>query len=161
MAKPDPSNSPGWLDGHRVRLQPVERDSIVGIGHVMVEVEALLARLRDPARAAALGVSPPRGVSCCTASPASARPSWPATSRPPSIESIPFFEVGSDELTPSRSRACSHHLAETYDRCVLYIDEIDQWATSRTSPYHSPGTRLLSPPRWQPSTASRATQAPS
>jgi hypothetical protein len=42
---------PAWLDGHRVRLPQVERSSIVGIGHVMIEVEALLARLRDPERA--------------------------------------------------------------------------------------------------------------
>ena len=51
-----------WIEGHRVDVSMLRRNDIVGIGHVLVEVDALVARLRDPERAAAMGVEPPRGI---------------------------------------------------------------------------------------------------
>src|SRR5512140_1982901 len=51
-----------WLEGHRVDVSTLRRSDIVGIGHVLAEVDALVARLRDPIRAAAMGAEPPRGI---------------------------------------------------------------------------------------------------
>ena len=54
--------SADWLEGHRVDVSTLRRTDIVGIGHVLAEIDSLVARLRDPARAAAMGVEPPRGI---------------------------------------------------------------------------------------------------
>jgi len=54
--------TPDWLEAHRVDLAALRRDEVVGIGHVLTEVDGLVARLRDPARAAAFGLVPPRGI---------------------------------------------------------------------------------------------------
>lgn len=65
--------TPDWLEGHRVDVSTLRRTDIVGIGHVLAEIDSLVARLRDPARAAAMGVEPP-AASCSGGSPAWARP---------------------------------------------------------------------------------------
>jgi len=131
-----------WLEGHRVYLEPVAREQVVGIGHAMSEVDSLLVRLREPDRARALGAVPPRGIlfhgAPGTGKTLLAR--YLAASLGPKV---PLFEVGSDELSPDRLRRGVRWLADTYERCVLFIDEADSWAVNRAYMLHSPATRLL------------------
>lgn len=50
------------LDAHRVDASSVDGQVLVGVGFVKDEVASLVARLRDPARAAVIGAPVPRGI---------------------------------------------------------------------------------------------------
>jgi ATP-dependent 26S proteasome regulatory subunit len=90
-----------WLERHRVDVSTLRRTDIVGIGHVLREIDGLVARFREPERAAAMGLEPPRGILL-----------WgdPGTGKTLSARhlaaslgaGIPFYEVSADELTPDR-----------------------------------------------------------
>ena len=131
-----------WLEEHRVHLDPLARDQVVGIGHALAEIDSLLVRLREPERAAAIGAVPPRGILFHgvpgTGKTLLAR--YLASSLGPDV---PLFEVGSDELSPDRLRQGVRWLSNTYGTSVLFIDEADSWAVSRAYMSHSPATRLL------------------
>ena len=131
-----------WLEAHQVRLEPLDRDRVIGIGHAMAEIDSLLVRLREPARAALLGAVPPRGIlfhgDPGTGKTLLAR--YLAASLGPDV---PLYEVGSDELSPDRLRGGVRWLAATHPQSVLFIDEADSWAVARSYPSHSPSTRLL------------------
>jgi cell division protease FtsH len=131
-----------WLERHRVDVSTLRRTDIVGIGHVLREIDGLVARFREPERAAAMGLEPPRGILL-----------WgdPGTGKTLSARhlaaslgaGIPFYEVSADELTPDRVRGALRHLAATHPRSVLYLDEVDTFGMFRDHDGHSPETRLL------------------
>ena len=133
-----------WIEGHRVDVSMLRRNDIVGIGHVLVEVDALVARLRDPERAAAMGVEPPRGIllygepglgKTLVAKYMAAAFAAPGE--------VPFYEVSADELTPERIRGAMRYLADRHPRSVIYIDECDTFGMARDYLGHDPDTRLL------------------
>ena len=131
-----------WLEGHQVFLGEIERSSIIGIGHVMAELDSLLARLHDPEAARSLALELPRGI-LLHGQPGLGKTLVARYLATRLGATIPFFEVSSDELTPDRLRGAVHWLSAHYDRSVLYLDEVDQWAMARDSDTHSPATRLL------------------
>ncbi len=131
-----------WLEGHRVHLGTIERSSIIGIGHVMNEIDSLLARLHNPELARSLSLELPRGILYWGA-PGLGKTLVARYTATQLGATIPFFEVSSDELSPDRLRGAVRWLADEYERSVLYLDEIDQWAMARDSETHSPATRLL------------------
>ena len=131
-----------WLEGHRVHLGAIERSSIIGIGHVMGELDSLLARLHNPEAARSLSLELPRGI-LYWGPPGLGKTLVSRYTATRLGATIPFFEVSSDELSPDRLRGAVRWLAAEYERSVLYLDEIDQWAMARDSETHSPATRLL------------------
>ena len=142
--------TPEWLEGHRVEVDGLRDDQIVGIGHVMTELASVLGRLADPAAAAALGARLPRGLIFSgppgTGKTLCAR--WLASrlsqrARADGEAAVPFYELSSDELSPERMRGLMRYLAEAHPRSVVYLDEIDSWAVYRDFGSHSPETRLL------------------
>ena len=131
---------PAWLEAHRVRVTDlVRREAIVGIGHVMQEVESLVGRLRDPARTAALGATPPRGL-LFWGQPGVGK-TLVARYVAGAIGDVPIYELSCDELGPERVRALFAHLAQAHARCVLYLDEIDLIGLHRARYEHSSATR--------------------
>ena len=54
--------TPAWLEAHPVDVSSPRRADVVGIGHVLDEIDALVVQLRDHDRAAAMGLEPPRGI---------------------------------------------------------------------------------------------------
>jgi SpoVK/Ycf46/Vps4 family AAA+-type ATPase len=131
-----------WLEAHRVQVEPVDRNQVVGIGHAMAEVDSLLVRLQAPDRAKALGAAPPRGV-LFHGMPGTGKTLLARFLASSLGEHVPLFEVGSDELSPDRLRRGVGYLADTFDRSVLFVDEADSWAVNRAYMQHSPATRLL------------------
>lgn len=133
--------TPEWLEAHRVDLAALRRDEVVGIGHVLAEVDGLVARLRDPARAVAFGLVPPRGILFW------GQPGLGKTFCARYLASrlgtdVPFYEVSADELTPERIRGTLRYLADAHPRSVLYADEIDTIGMARDYGGHDPETRL-------------------
>ena len=142
--------TPEWLESHRVEIDGLRDDEVIGIGHVKTELASVLGRLADPAGAAALGANLPRGMifsgppgtgkTLCArwlASRLSAR------AQADGEAAVPFYELSSDELSPERIRGLMRHLAAAHPRSVVYLDEIDSWAVYRDYDAHSPETRLL------------------
>lgn len=130
-----------WLESHRVDVGSLRRADVVGIGHVLGEIDALVARLRDPGRAAAMGLEPPRGI-LLHGSPGLGKTliaRYLAASLGPQV---PFYEVSADELTPERIRGVLRHLAAAHPRSVLYADEIDSIGMARDYGGHDPDTRM-------------------
>jgi ATP-dependent Zn protease len=130
-----------WLEHHRVDVRTLRRADVVGIGHVLAEVDALVARLRDPARAAALGLEPPRGI-LFYGPPGTGKTLVARYAAAALGAEIPFYEVSADELTPERIRGTLRYLAARHPRSVLYADEIDTVGLARDHPDHDPETRL-------------------
>jgi ATP-dependent 26S proteasome regulatory subunit len=89
--------SADWLEGHRVHLPTIERSSIIGIGHVMGELDSLLARLHQPELARSLGLELPRGI-LLWGEPGLGKTLVARYLATQLGEGIPFFELGSDEL---------------------------------------------------------------
>jgi cell division protease FtsH len=58
-------------------------------------------------------------------------------------QTVPFYEVSADELTPARIRGALAYLAEAHQRSVIYIDEIDTFGMRRDYSGHDPETKLL------------------
>lgn len=132
-----------WLEGHRVSLAPLGRDAIIGLTHVMAELDSLVGRLEDHERARLLGAEPPKGV--LFYGPPGVGKTLVARYLSGTLgAAVPLYEVSSDELTPDRLRGALRELATRGTRSVLYLDEIDQWALHRGDHHaHSPRTRLL------------------
>lgn len=134
---------PAWLESHRVDVSTLRHQDVVGIGHVLREVGSLVARLRDPERATAIGVEPPRGI-LFWGEPGLGKTlvaRYLAASLGPDV---PFYEVSADELTPDRIRGTLRYLAATHPRSVLYLDEIDTFGMGRDyTMYHDADTRQL------------------
>lgn len=130
-----------WLAGHRVTLaSAVRRDEIVGIGHVMDEVQSLIGRLRNPAAMVALGADLPRGV--LFYGPPGVGKTLVARHLAASLGSdVPMFQVSADELSAERVRSMFAELGSLGSRSVLYIDEIDIVALHRSDPDHDSSTR--------------------
>jgi cell division protease FtsH len=136
-----------WLESHRVDVSTLRRSDVVGIGHVLAEIDALVARLRDPARAAAMGVEPPRGI-LFWGEPGLgkthvARYVAAALSTGSVDGVVPFYEVSADELSPDRIRGAMRYLATTHPRSILYIDECDTFGMTRDYGGHDHESRLL------------------
>lgn len=131
-----------WLEAHRVDVTTLRRTDIVGIGHVMAEVDALAARLRDPDVAAAMGLEEPRGV-LLWGDPGLGKTLVARHIAGSLGPNVPFFEVSADELSPDRIRGALRYLATTYPRSVLYLDEVDTFGMARDYAGHDPDTRLL------------------
>lgn len=143
--------SEAWLEGHLVDVSGLRRSDIVGIGHVLREADSLIARLRDPARAAAMGVEPPRGI-LLWGEPGLGKTlvarflaaSLGSDGEGENGNKVPFYEVSADELTPDRIRGALIYLADRHPRSVLYIDECDTFGMAREDWHsHDSGTRLL------------------
>ena len=137
-----------WLESHRVDVSTLRRSDIVGIGHALAEVDALVARLRDPARAAAMGAEPIRGI-LLWGEPGNGK-TLLARHAAASLSSgldgsgrVPFYEVSADELSPDRIRGAMRYLAKAHPRSVLYIDECDTFGMHRDYEGHDSDTRLL------------------
>jgi cell division protease FtsH len=131
-----------WLDRHRVDVSQLQAEDVIGIGHVTAEVQALVARLRDPERAERMGVEIPRGILFY------GEPGLGKTLVARSVarelgEEVPFYEVSADELTPARIRGALAYLARAHPRSILYIDEIDTFGMRREYEGHEADTRLL------------------
>jgi cell division protease FtsH len=136
------SSVSAWLEAHRVDVSGLKREDIVGIGHVTTEIGNLVVRLREPERASAMGVESPRGILFWGA-PGLGKTlvaRWVAVALG---ESVPFYEVSADELTPARIRGALAELSRNHPRSVLYIDEIDTFGMARDYGGHDPKTRLL------------------
>lgn len=133
---------PGWLEGHRVDISSLRRADVVGIGHVLNEVDALIARLRDEERAAAMGVEFPRGV-LFHGEPGTGKTLVARYLATALGSDVPFYEVSADELSPDRIRGALRYLAGQHPRSVLYLDEIDTIGMVRDYPGHDPETRLM------------------
>jgi cell division protease FtsH len=116
---------PAWLEDHRIRLpHPIERRSIVGIGHVLTEIDSILARLNHPELILRMGAELPRGI-LLHGDPGLGKTliaRYVASNLGPDV---PMYELSGDELTPPRVRAIFAHLGSLEHRSVLYIDEID------------------------------------
>lgn len=132
-----------WLDAHRVKLPPVDRAGVVGIGHVLREIDGVLARLGDPELVRELGIELPRGLLL------HGRPGTGKTLSARILAGrlgpdVAMYEVAADELTPDRIRGAIRALAQRHERSVLYIDEIDQFALHRAdTEAHTPETRAV------------------
>ena len=133
---------PAWLESHRVDISTLRRADVVGIGHVLAEVDALVARLRDPARAAAMGVQPPRGVLFWGA-PGLGKTLVARYAAAALGAEVPFYEVSADELSPDRIRGALRYLAAQHPLSILYLDEIDTFGMTRDYAGHDPDTRLM------------------
>lgn len=130
-AKSDQLAIEAWLEEHRVDVSRLAPEDIIGIGHVTAEVHGLVARLRDPQRAERMGVETPRGILF------HGEPGLGKTLVARSVaralgDSVPFYEVSADELTPARIRGAIAYLARAHPRSVLYIDEIDSGRSRRS-----------------------------
>ena len=142
--------SPDWLESHRVDIDDIRDEQIVGIGHVMLELRSILGRLGDPERASAMGAWLPRGM-VFSGAPGTGKTlcaRWLASKLSAQAQAaggaaVPFYELSSDELSPERLRGLMRYLAEIHPRSVVYLDEIDSWAVERDFEGHSPETRLL------------------
>ena len=135
--------SPAWLERHRVDVSTLRRTDIVGIGHVLREIDGLVARLREPERAASMGLETPRGILLWGA-PGTGKTLTARHLAASLGAGIPFYEVSADELTPDRVRGGLRYLATTHPRSVLYMDEVDTFGMHRDDhESHSPDTRLL------------------
>ena len=135
------SFSPAWLESHRVDVGSLARSDVVGIGHVLAEVDALVARLRDPERAAAMGLEPPRGI-LFWGEPGLGKTLVARHLAASLGADVPFYEVSADELTPERIRGALRHLAAAHPRSILYLDEIDTFGMNRDFEGHDPDTRM-------------------
>ena len=135
------SFSPAWLERHRVDVGSLARSDVVGIGHVLAEVDALVARLRDPERAAAMGLEPPRGI-LFWGEPGLGKTLVARHLAASLGAGVPFYEVSADELTPERIRGSLRHLAAAHPRSIVYMDEIDVFAMNRDFEGHDPETRM-------------------
>ena len=133
--------SPAWLESHRVDVGSLARSDVVGIGHVLAEVDALVARLRDPERAAAMGLEPPRGI-LFWGEPGLGKTLVARHLAASLGTGVPFYEVSADELTPERIRGSLRHLAAAHPRSILYLDEIDTFGMNRDFEGHDPDTRM-------------------
>lgn len=131
-----------WLESHRVDVSTLTRTDVVGIGHVMAEVDGLVARLLDPERAAAMGLEPPRGI-LLYGSPGLGKTLVARYLGASLGEGIPFYELTADELSPDRIRGTLRHLAAVHPRSVVYLDEVDNFAIDRDYAGHNPDTRQL------------------
>lgn len=131
-----------WLEEHRVDVSQLQAEDVIGIGHVTAEVHALVARLRDPARAERMGVEIPRGI-LFYGDPGLGKTLVARSVARMLGDAIPFYEVSADELTPARIRGALAYLARAYPRSVLYIDEIDTFGMRRDYEGHEADTRLL------------------
>jgi ATP-dependent Zn protease len=129
-----------WLESHRIVTEPVTAGDIVGIGHVMNEVESLVARFRNEQLMAEAGAALPRGILFYgppgTGKTLTARYLVWALGA-----DVPMYETSADELSPDRIRGTMRYLADTHKRAVLYIDEIDGFAMARGMSIHDSRTR--------------------
>lgn len=132
---------PSWLEAHRVDVSLLRRSDIVGIGHALGEIDALIARLRNPAKAAAMGVETPRGI-LLWGEPGLGKTLVARYLAASLGNEVPFYEVSADELTPDRIRGAMRYLAATHERSVIYLDEIDTIGMNRDYMGHDPETRL-------------------
>jgi ATP-dependent Zn proteases len=131
-----------WLEAHRVDVSRLATEDVIGIGHVTIEVRALVARLRDPIRSERMGVEIPRGILFY------GEPGLGKTLVARSVarmlgDAVPFYEVSADELTPARIRGALAYLSRAHPRSILYIDEIDTFGMRRDYEGHEADTRLL------------------
>ncbi len=95
---------PNWLEAHRVRLErSVARAEIVGIGHVMTEIERLVGRLRDSAAAAALRARAPRGLLFW--GPPGVGKTYVVRYLAGAIGDVSMYELSADELSPAAGGA--------------------------------------------------------
>jgi cell division protease FtsH len=131
-----------WLESHRVDVSKLERTQVVGIGHVLAELDGLVARLTQPERAAALGVTVPRGL-LFWGDPGVGKTLVARLLAASLGADVPFFEVSADELTPARIRFALAHLARANRHSVLYIDEIDNFGMTRDYGGHDVRSRQM------------------
>jgi cell division protease FtsH len=131
-----------WLEAHRVDVSGLHAEDIVGIGHVVTEVAALVARLRDPERSERMAVEIPRGI-LFHGDPGLGKTLVARSVARTLGDAVPFYEVSADELTPGRIRGALAYLAAAHPRSVIYIDEIDTFGMRRDYSGHDPDTKLL------------------
>lgn len=131
-----------WLEEHRVDTSRLGEEVLIGIGHVQREVRSLVGRLQHPEVVAAAGAELPRGI--LFHGPAGTGKTLTARRLAAQLgPGVPLFEVASDEVTPDRARGMLAYLSETYDRSVLYLDEIDGFALDRSNQLGSTKTRAV------------------
>lgn len=131
-----------WLEAHRVDVSKLQRTHVVGIGHVLAELDGLVGRLTQPERAAALGVTVPRGL-LFWGDPGVGKTLVARLLAASLGREVPFYEVSADELTPARIRFSLAHLARTNKHSVLYIDEIDNFGMTRDYGGHDVRSRQM------------------
>jgi cell division protease FtsH len=135
--------STDWLEDHRVHFsEPIGKDAIVGIGHVLTEVDSVLGRLQHPELVIAMGGELPRGI-LLYGQPGLGKTlvaRYMASNLGPDV---PMYELSADELTPPKVRGLFRHLASDGARSVVYLDEIDVVAMNRGWDSHAPSTRAI------------------
>lgn len=132
-----------WLDDHRVQLTtPVGRDAIIGIGHVMTEIDSVLGRLQHPEAVIAMGGELPRGI-LLHGEPGLGKTLVARYMAGSLGADVPMYEISADELTPLRVRGLFRHLSQSGHRSVVYLDEIDLVGMNRGWEQHGPTTRAV------------------
>lgn len=119
-----PTVTDAWLDAHRVDPATLAAGPLVGLAHVATEVRSLVARLRDPIRAAALGADVPRAI--LLHGPPGIGKTHTARHLARELgDDIPVYEVVADELSGPLIRALFAALAARHPRSILVLDEVD------------------------------------
>ena len=120
-----------WLDAHRVDPATLAAEPLVGLAHVATEVRSLVARLRDPIRAAALGADVPRAL--LLHGPPGIGKTHTARHLAREIgDDIPVYEVVADELSGPLIRALFAALNARHPRSILILDEVDLVGADRS-----------------------------
>lgn len=125
-----PTMNGAWLDAHRVDPATLADEPLVGLTHVETELRSLVARLREPDRAHALGAEVPRGI--LLHGPPGIGKTHTARALSRRLGDIPVYEVIADELTGSLVRELFAAIAARHPRAVLIVDEIDLVGAERS-----------------------------
>ena len=133
--------TPAWLELHRVDVSSLRRADVVGIGHVLGEIDASWRDSAIRTERRPWVFEPPRGI-LLHGEPGLGKTlmarylaaSLASTSR--STKSAPTSS------TPERIRGALRHLAAAHPRSVLYADEIDTIGMARDFSGHDSDTRM-------------------